>query len=562
MLVRLEITDFAIISHIVFEPENGLNVISGETGAGKSLLIDAIGLIMGNKASKNLIRHDCNKASVEAVFTLSDREVDSVTETLSDNGIEIEDGQLIVLREIFQDGRSSARINGRGVNLSVLSSVVNGLIDIHGQHDNQRIFDEKTHVYLLDKFGGSEVSYALNEYTEILNEYKRTVLKIRDLGASPDKLQKRREYLEFAYERISEAGFKAGEEEELRLKKKNIMQASSINECLSSAEQLLSSDTDSVKEKLFAAVSSLNRLVKLDESYKDLTDRLNSCYYELESVTDEISLELNKTDYSEQELNDIDNRLSLLYDLKSKYGDSIEEINDFMKSAEKEISEIDNNGKVLDELRAERVKIEKRLLESSRKLSDIRKINATKLGELIVKELSELEIPSARFDVEFAERSKEKYFSSYGTEDIRFVFSANPGESLKPLSKIVSGGEASRIMLAVKKILSGADETPTLIFDEIDTGISGAASIAVATKLKSISKKHQVLCVSHTAQIAACSDCSWFLKKESDLVSSYAYINKLDENSKITEVSRLLSGTASEESINLAKNLIESFSDI
>lgn len=562
MLVRLEITDFAIISHIVFEPENGLNVISGETGAGKSLLIDAIGLIMGNKASKNLIRHDCNKASVEAVFTLSDREVDSVTETLSDNGIEIEDGQLIVLREIFQDGRSSARINGRGVNLSVLSSVVNGLIDIHGQHDNQRIFDEKTHVYLLDKFGGSEVSDALNEYTEILNEYKRTVLKIRDLGASPEKLQKRREYLEFAYERISEAGFKAGEEEELRLKKKNIMQASSINECLSSAEQLLSSDTDSVKEKLFTAVSSLNRLVKIDESYKDLTDRLNSCYYELESVTDEISLELNKTDYSEQELNDIDNRLSLLYDLKSKYGDSIEEINDFMKSAEKEISEIDNNGKVLDELRAERVKIEKRLLESSRKLSDIRKINAAKLGELIVKELSELEIPSARFDVEFAERSKEKYFSSYGTEDIRFVFSANPGESLKPLSKIVSGGEASRIMLAVKKILSGADETPTLIFDEIDTGISGAASIAVATKLKSISKKHQVLCVSHTAQIAACSDCSWFLKKESDLVSSYAYINKLDENSKITEVSRLLSGTASEESINLAKNLIESFSDI
>lgn len=562
MLVRLEITDFAIISHIVFEPENGLNVISGETGAGKSLLIDAIGLIMGNKASKNLIRHDCNKASVEAVFTLSDREVDSVTETLSDSGIEIEDSQLIVLREIFQDGRSSARINGRGVNLSVLSSVVNGLIDIHGQHDNQRIFDEKTHVYLLDKFGGSEVSDALNEYTEILNEYKRTVLKIRDLGASPDKLQKRREYLEFAYERISEAGFKAGEEEELRLKKKNIMQASSINECLSSAEQLLSSDTDSVKEKLFAAISSLNRLVKIDESYKDLTDRLNSCYYELESVTDEISLELNKTDYSEQELNDIDNRLSLLYDLKSKYGDSIEEINDFMKSAEKEISEIDNNGKVLDELRAERVKIEKRLLESARKLSDIRKINAAKLGELIVKELSELEIPSARFDVEFTERSKEKYFSSYGTEDIRFVFSANPGESLKPLSKIVSGGEASRIMLAVKKILSGADETPTLIFDEIDTGISGAASIAVATKLKSISKKHQVLCVSHTAQIAACSDCSWFLKKESDLVSSYAYINKLDENSKITEVSRLLSGTASEESINLAKNLIESFSDI
>lgn len=562
MLVRLEITDFAIISHIVFEPENGLNVISGETGAGKSLLIDAIGLIMGNKASKNLIRHDCNKASVEAVFTLSDREVDSVTETLSDNGIEIEDGQLIVLREIFQDGRSSARINGRGVNLSVLSSVINGLIDIHGQHDNQRIFDEKTHVYLLDKFGGSEVSDALNEYTEILNEYKRTVLKIRDLGASPDKLQKRREYLEFAYERISEAGFKSGDEEELRLKKKNIMQASSVNECLSSAEQLLSSDTDSVKEKLFAAVSSLNRLVKLDESYKDLTDRLNSCYYELESVTDEISLELNKTDYSEQELNDIDNRLSLLYDLKSKYGDSIEEINDFMKSAEKEISEIDNNGKVLDELRVERVKIEKRLLESSRKLSEIRKINAAKLGELIVKELSELEIPSARFDVEFTERSKEKYFSSYGTEDIRFVFSANPGESLKPLSKIVSGGEASRIMLAVKKILSGADETPTLIFDEIDTGISGAASIAVATKLKSISKKHQVLCVSHTAQIAACSDCSWFLKKESDLVSSYAYINKLDENSKITEVSRLLSGTASEESINLAKNLIESFSDI
>ncbi len=561
MLRRLEIRNFAVISHCIFEPGNGLNVISGETGAGKSLLIDAIGLILGDKASKNLIRSDCDKAYVEAVFdleSLSDRVKDEVKQIAEENGIP-EDEDLIISREINSDGRSSARINGRTCVLSVLKQISSLLVDIHGQNDTQKIFDESTHVGLLDRFAGPDAVKIKSEYINILKRYKDTLTSIKQLGSSPEAQAKRREYLEFALNEISSANLKSGEDEELRIKKKLFADSAKINSILTETDEILYSSEDNATDLLKRACGLLEKLSSIDESYKDLSDRIASLSLDVEAVASEIDGRLADDDYSEAKLDEIDKRLSLIYDLKSKYGNDIDEINLFAKNSREEIDEIDRSEEILDKLRKELKVIEKELLAKAQELSKLRHESALRLSTEIVRELEDLEMPGTRFEVVFTEHPKNRFFSAQGTEDIAFAFSANPGESPKPLSKIASGGEASRIMLAIKTILSGADDTVSLVFDEIDSGISGIAALKVAHKLKKISEGHQVLSVSHTAQIAASADMNFFIHKSSDLVSSHTEITRLDEAGKINEVSRLLSGTDDEASKELARNLIDRF---
>ncbi len=562
MLRSLEIDNFAVISHVIFEPGKGLNVISGETGAGKSLLIDAIGLILGGKASKNLIRSDCSKAYVEAVFDLTDLNEDNVSELkeiLDDNGLPFDEETLIISREVNIDGKSNSRINGRSAVLNVLKSVSSIFVDIHGQNDTQKIFDESTHCDLLDRFIGKEASDLRKEYQRLLGCYKDTVLKIRELGSSPEENAKRRDYLTFAVNEIRKASFRAGEEDELTAQKKKFENSAKMNILLSEADELLYSSDDSSTATLKRASGLIEKLSELDDSYKDISARLNSMMLDVEALAGEVHSGYSADEYSEDKLDEVDKRLSLLYDLKSKYGNTIDEVNSFATKAEKEIEDIDNSGVRLQELRKELKSIETDLLKAASDLSDIRHKNAEILSGRIVNELSDLEMPNTRFSVDFKEHIKNRFFSSRGTEDISFVFSANPGESLKPLSRIASGGEASRIMLAIKTILSEADSTGTLIFDEIDTGISGTAALKVAEKLKSISGHHQVLSVTHTAQITAAADENFFIRKTSDLVSSKTEIDRLDDEGKVREVARLLSGTADEDSYALARNLISRY---
>lgn len=562
MLRRLEISNFAVISHCVFEPGSGLNVISGETGAGKSLLIDAIGLILGDKASKTLIRSDCDKAYVEALFDPSALSEDSFSELkviLENYGLPFDEENLIISREINADGKSSARINGRSAVLTVLKEISSIFVDIHGQNDTQKIFDENTHCDLLDRFIGKEAYDLKKQYTDVLQQYKNTVLKIRDLGSSPEANAKRREYLMFASSEIRKADFKEGEEEELSELKKRFENSARISNLLEEANELLYASEDSSVTTLKQASGIIEKLSVFDESYKEISEKLNSLSLDVEALASDVNSKFEADEYSEEKLDETDKRISLLYDMKSKYGSSISEINKFADDAEKEISDIDNSEIRLGELRKELKIIESDLLSKSKALSELRHKHAEVLSSKIVNELSDLEMVNTRFGVNFKEHSKQKYFSGKGTEDISFEFSANPGESLKPLSRIASGGEASRIMLAVKTILSEADSTPTLIFDEIDTGISGAAALKVAEKLKAISLKHQVLSVTHTAQIASAADVNFYICKHTDLVSSNTEIIKLDQDGKIKEVSRLLSGTSDEESFNLAKNLIARF---
>ena len=564
MLVRLEIRDFAVISNIVFEPGKGLNVISGETGAGKSLIVDAIGLIMGAKASRNLIRTGSPSAFAEAVFDCSDLNDEGLKKLLEDNGIEDDDGMLIISRTVYDSGKSVARVNGTGVTNAVLKDISSRLVDIHGQHDTQAIFDESTHVKLLDRFAGEKCVKLHKDYIKSLQEFKDLVIRIKEISSSPDYLERRRDYLEFAVNEIESAAFKDGEEEELHDTKKKLSQNEILFESLKNAGDLLN-----VENNYLSPVQSVNQasreLLKAsqnDASLKDIAERAQALALDLDALASDVDKVLSDRNYDEGLKERTEQRIGLLYELKAKYGATIADINKFASDSKVELDAIEKNKDILQELKKQRTVKEKELLDLAENLSSERKDYAKKLEKAITKELSDLEMPDAIFEVSFIRREKAKFFSMSGIDDISFRFSANPGQQVRPLSAIVSGGEASRIMLAVKNVLSRVDLIPTLIFDEIDTGVSGKASLAIANKLKAIASDHQVLCVTHTAQIAAASDRGFVLTKKVAGGNTETVCTVLEGAVKTNEVSRLLSGSDSESSLRLAEDLIKSFTEL
>lgn len=561
MLVRLEIRDFAVISNIVFEPGKGLNVISGETGAGKSLIVDAISLILGAKASRNLIRTGSPSAFAEAVFDCTDINDVDLNNILADNGIEYNDGMLIISRTVYDSGKSVARVNGTGVTNALLREISSRLVDIHGQHDTQAIFDEGTHVKLLDRFAGGKCISLYKDYVRSLQEFKDLVLRIKEISSSPDYLERRRDYLEFAVKEIETAGFKEGEEEELHETKKKLSQNEVLFECLTNAQAYLSSENNyqSPVQSIEQASRELIKASQNDDSLKDIAEHAKALALDLDALSSDIDKILNDRNYDEGLKQRTEQRIGLLYELKAKYGATISDINKFASDSKAELDAIEKNKDILQDLKKERSVKEKELLKIAEDLSNERKQSAELLENAITKELSDLEMPNAVFEVSFVRREKARFFSASGIDDIAFRFSANPGQEVRALSAIVSGGEASRIMLAIKNVLSRVDTIPTLIFDEIDTGVSGKASLAIANKLKAIADNHQVLCVTHTAQIAAASDLGFLLTKNVEDGNTETKCTVLDSNTKIVEVSRLLSGSSSESSLRLAEDLIDSF---
>ena len=562
MLIRLEIRDFAVISNIVFEPGKGLNVISGETGAGKSLIVDAISLILGAKASRTLIRTGSSSCFAEAVFDCSDLKDKEFAGFLEDNGIEDNDGMLIISRTVYDSGKSVARVNGTGVTNSILRDISSRLVDIHGQHDTQAIFDESTHVRLLDRFAGDSCVDLHNEYVKSLKEFKDLALRIKDISSTPDYLERRRDYLEFAVNEIESAGFKDGEEEELHDTKKKLSQNEVLFESLKNAGDLLNTENNyqSPVQSVNQASRELLKASQNDESLKEIAERAQALALDLDALASDVDKVLSDRNYDEDLKERTEQRIGLLYELKAKYGATIAEINKFAADSKTELDAIEKNKDILQELKKQRAVKEKELLDLAEKLSSERKVYAKQLEKAITKELADLEMPNAVFEVSFVRREKAKFFSMAGIDDISFRFSANPGQEVRPLSAIVSGGEASRIMLAVKNVLSRVDLIPTLIFDEIDTGVSGKASLAIANKLKAISADHQALCVTHTAQIAAASDKGFVLTKNVSNGNTETICTVLDGDNKKREVSRLLSGSDSESSLRLAEDLISSFS--
>jgi len=557
MLIRIEITNFALIDSLTFEPEQGFTVLTGETGAGKSLIIDAIGALRGSRLSRNVVRSGTKKASIDGVF--SGVEAIISIDDLSSYGILVEeDGLLFLSREVFSDGKSVCRINGKIVPLSVLRDIGAKLSDIHGQHDQQAIFSPSEHLFFLDKLCKEELSPVLETYTNALSLYKDCMEKMKLFGAAPEAREKQMELLLYQIQEIEDASWKEKEEESLLEEKGKLLSLEKIRSNISISDTLLSSEDENCVQMLARSVNALREISHLDSDLASLLEQAENAYYIVEALRDSVSDISQKYNTPSLSLADIEDRLFLFSRLKSKYGKSRDEIYTYLQKIQEEYAFLQGSEKKLALLQKERAHLEKELLEKADKLHVIREKCAEKLSLDIVRELSSLEMKDARFVVAFSKRPRERFFSKNGYDEVEFLFSANKGEPEQKLAKIASGGEASRIMLAIKTILSKADETPILIFDEIDAGISGKAASVVAEKLYQISLFHQVLCVTHMAQIASGADAHFFIGKEVEGERSRTILKALDKEARIKEVSRLLSGdTESEVSQDLAGQLIE-----
>lgn len=536
MISTIQIKNIGIIDNLSINLENGFNVLTGETGAGKTLIIDSIGIICGNRFSKEMIRKGEEYSYVEACIYMPNNK----------NAI---DGNIIISREIYNNGRNSCKINGRLVTVNELKEFMKQIIDIHGQNENQTLLDNSSHIGYLDSFIGNNISEIKKEYHnlyEINQEIKR---KLKENYGDEKEKQRKIDLLKYQVKEIEKSNLKIGEEEKLEEQRKIILNSEKIVENLKIADEVLSENAiDNVTE----AIKALEKIENIDEEYKQKLSELKNVYYEIQEIARDITNLKSATYFEEEERQEIEKRLDLIFSLKRKYGNSIEEILQYKEEIEEEINKIEN----LDEENQKRIKeqekIQKQMKELAIQMANLRKKAAKELTNNINEELKELEMNNAKFYISIKEREE---FNKNGLEDIEFLISTNIGEEQKPLNKIASGGEMSRIMLAIKSVLSEVDEIPVLIFDEIDTGISGIAAKSVAKKLKKIAKKHQILCITHLASIAAKGEHNYYISKIVEENKTKTKIEKLNEQNTIEEIARIASGNINEISIEHAKQL-------
>ena len=522
MITTLHIKNIGIIDDICIELENNFNVLTGETGAGKTLIIDAINIICGGRFSKEMIRRGEEFSFVE------------INLYLPENSLAIE-GNIIVSREIHLNGRNMCKINGRLVTLTELKSFMSNIIDIHGQNDNQKILEPKNHIKYLDNFIGKEILDIKEEY---LNLYKKRVelkkeLK-ENLGDDKEK-QRKLDLLQYEFEEIEKANLKKDEENELEDKRKKFMNSEKISKSLNAADILLG---EGAIDKISDAIKMIENISSIDKIYDEKLNELKNIYYEVQELSRDIS-ELNSDVYfDESERNYVEERLDMIYTKKRKNRKNIKEKIKYKKKKKKEIERINNLDEHNEMLKKEIKEIEEKMWKIAKKMHEIRLKFSEILNGKINKELDELEMLNAKFIVNI----KEEDFDKNGTDDVQFYILTNIGEEQKELSKIASGGEMSRIMLAIKTVLANTDKTPVLIFDEIDTGISGKAAKAVGEKLKIIGKGHQVLCITHQPSIAAKGDSNYYISKELENGRTHTKVKKLNENEVINEVARISNG--------------------
>jgi DNA repair protein RecN (Recombination protein N) len=549
LLQQLEIQNIALIEKISIEVGKGLNVLTGETGAGKSIIIDSINAILGGRLSKDLIRTGKDKASVEAVFQIENKNIEDLIKEI---GVEPEeDGTLIISREFTLAGKNSCRINGKMVTVSMLKELGSRLIDVHGQHDNQSLLRTESHIDLLDSFGASRINDLKDKYTALLGEYKNIKGKIRSLAGDKNDREKKMDFLRFQIDEIKKSKLKIGEDEELNRQRNVLSNAERIIEALSGVYENIFSGNNiksSVYDSLSDAISQLNSISKLDEKYGKLSAKLEEISYQLDDVVEQIRKERDNTEYSPDLLEQVEERLDLIVRLKKKYGATIEEVLEYLKKSEIEYDEIIKSDEIVNELNKRLLSTSYELCSIAAQLNDERNKAAQILETQIGKELEELEMKKAQFKVSIEFNSEKDENDEYkfwvnGLNKVEFLISPNAGEPLKPLSKIASGGEMSRIMLAIKTILANVDDIPTLIFDEIDIGISGKAAQKVAEKLSIISGNHQVLCVTHLAQIACMADEHFQIEKQSADNLTKTSVQRINGKEIKNEIARILGGS-------------------
>lgn len=561
MLLQLDIHNIALIDDISVELGEGLNVLTGETGAGKSIIIDSINAVLGDRVSRDIIRTGADKACVEAVFQV---DAERIRDILNDMGMEPEeDGTLILSREITQSGRNTCRINGKMVSASFMKAIGERLIDIHGQHDNQSLLKTEHHIELLDLFAGESIQNLLREYNSLLEQYRDVGRKLRALSGDLGERERKMDLLRFQIDEIKKAKLKTGEEEELNKQKMLLANAEKISGTLAQVYDLLVSGESAGKsaiDSMNESLSQLSSVSRLDSNYDNIYRRLEDIIYQLEDLADEIRKNQESIEYDPASLEETEERLDLIYRLKRKYGPGISEIHKFCTDAEKQLEEIEKSEETVRLLTEKQTELETQLYLTSCKLNAERVRAASVLESRIGQQLDDLEMRNAKFkvDIQFdAGSSSGRKYGHNGLDKVEFLISPNLGEPLKPLARIASGGEMSRVMLAIKTILADVDRMPTLIFDEIDTGISGKAAQKVGEKLSYISGKHQVLCVTHQAQIASIADHNFLIEKITGANTTKTKITLLDREKKVKEIARLIGGEITETSLKHAEEMIK-----
>ncbi|AVP54113.1 DNA repair protein recN [Clostridium tetani] len=539
MLLQLNIKNFALIEELSISFERGFNVLSGETGAGKSIIIDAINYVLGGKFNKELIRTGENKTFVEAIFTL---ENEMSKEELIDQNIEYEDW-IIVSRESFQSGKSITKVNGRSILISQLKKITETLLDIHGQHENQNLLDSSNHINYLDYFQEKKIKKPLKEYNLIYEKIKDIEKKIKELSGQNSDREKIVDFLKFQIEEINGANLKEEEEKELEEKFKLLSNSEKFTKVLNYSYEVLKNGEEngnSVIDTLDLVIRELASIEKDMNHIEKVNKSLENIYYVLEENINEIRNLKDNIYYDEEELNIINSRLYQIGALKKKYAPTIFEILEYKDKLEKQYEELVHSEKIIEELNKKRTILIKDIKKIALELHAIREEGAIDLEQKVKKELDYigLEKSTFRVSVELREEFKEQ-----GMDGVQFLISTNPGEPLKPLEKIVSGGELSRIMLALKTVFVDKDKIPSVIFDEIDTGISGRVAQSVAEKMYSISQKHQVFCVTHLPQISCFSDTHYLVSKKVKENKTYTIIEKLDSSGKNEELAKMIGGS-------------------
>ena len=538
MITSLHIKNIGIIDEININLNEGLNVLTGETGAGKTLIIDALQIISGGRFSKEMIRRGENFSYVEMSLYLPNRN--------------FEEDTVIVSREMNLKGKNLCKINGRMVTVSELKEFMKNIIDIHGQNENQSILDSSTHIDLLDGFANEEILGIKNNYIKLYEEDLKIKRLLNENYGDDKEKQRKLDLLKYEVEEISSANLKVGEDEEIEEKRKLIISSEKIVNNLQEAELQIS---ENVIENLNIAIRSMEKIESYKEDYSILVGELKNAYYELQEAARDISGHREEIYFDEEEQKEIEERVDLIHSLKRKYGNTIEEILDYKQKKIEEIEQIENLDTYILELKKKQKKLETEMKILAEKMHSIREKYINILETQINKELEDLEMKNAKFSVKFLEKENIE-FNKNGIDKLEFMLQTNVGETAKPLVKIASGGEMSRIMLAIKNVLADVDKTPVLIFDEIDTGISGVAANSTGEKMKAISKNHQVICVTHQASIAAKGDYNYYICKEVKDNKTLTKIKLLTEN-EVIKIARISSGDITEASINNAKELRE-----
>lgn len=550
MLAELSIKNFAIIDELSVSFEKGLTVLTGETGAGKSIIIDAISLLVGGRGSSEFVRHGTDRAEIEGLF-LFDEEQHPSHEKAKQVGLEVEDGMIVLRRDITTNGKSICRINGKLVTLAILREVGQTLIDIHGQHEHQDLMNQDRHLTLLDQYGGEKVEEALMEYREVFSRYTSLKKQLDQLTENEQQMAHRLDLIQFQLDEIKAANLQLNEDEELNEERLKISNFEKIYTSLNDAYNALHGEHHGL-DWVGVAMNHTEDISSLEKNYAEISEIISSSFYQLEDASYKIRQQLDLLEFDPKRLDFIEARLNEINHLKRKYGQSVDEILEYAAQIEDEIDRIENRDTHVSKIKEQLNSVAQDLLVEANNVSAIRKKLAQELTDSIHHELQELYMAKTVFQIKFSvvnagkndvevngERIK---FTKDGIDNVEFYISTNPGEPLKPLAKVASGGELSRIMLALKSIFSKHQGVTSIIFDEVDTGVSGRVAQSIGEKIHAISVDSQVLCISHLPQVAAMADTHLFIAKEIKGDRTTTSVLPLTVDEKVKEIGRMIAG--------------------